>query len=99
MLRNHDICKGLDAYHANLLFLKPTTITYIATACSFVLDSPLLDVHTSCQYHLLAHHVHRLLEYPGSALLKYCKYTHACTKGVLFRTRMYKMYVQETYCY
>ena len=34
-----------------------------------------------------------------SALLKYCKYTRACTKGVLFRTSMYKMYVQETYCY
>jgi len=36
---------------------------------------------------------------PGSALSKYCKYTRACTKGVLFRTSMYKMYVQETYCY
>ena len=36
---------------------------------------------------------------PGSALLKYCKYTRACTKRVLFRTSMYKMYVQETYCY
>ena len=35
----------------------------------------------------------------GSALFKYCKYTHACTKGVLFRTSMYKMYVHETYCY
>ena len=31
---------------------------------------------------------------PGSALLKYCKYTCACTKGVLIRTSMYKMYVQ-----
>ena len=27
---------------------------------------------------------------PGSALFKYCKYTRACTKGVLFRTSMYK---------
>ena len=35
----------------------------------------------------------------GSALFKYCKYTRAYTKGVLFRTSMYKMYVQETYCY
>ena len=36
---------------------------------------------------------------PGSALFKYCKYTRACTKRVLLRTSMYKMYVQETYCY
>jgi len=61
--------------------------------------------HQSC----LARHVKliehceasRLLgeENPGSALFKYCKYTHVCTKGVLFITSMYKMYVQETYCY
>ena len=36
---------------------------------------------------------------PGSALFKYCKYTHACTKNVLFKTSMYKMYIHETYCY
>ena len=36
---------------------------------------------------------------PGSALLKYCKYTRGCTQGVLFRTSMYKMYIQETYYY
>ena len=36
----------------------------------------------------------------GRKLFKYFKYTCACTNGVLFRTRMYKMYVQETYqCY
>ena len=32
---------------------------------------------------------------PGSALFKYCKYTRACTKEVLFRTSMYKMYVYK----
>jgi hypothetical protein len=36
---------------------------------------------------------------PWSALFKYCKYTRACTKGVLFNTSMYKMYVQKTYYY
>ena len=41
----------------------------------------------------------RWFKLPGSALLKYRKHTRACTKGVLFRTSMYKMYIQETYCY
>ena len=36
---------------------------------------------------------------PESALFKYCKYPRACTKGVICRTSMYKMYVQDTYCY
>ena len=40
-----------------------------------------------------------LLLSPGSALSKYYKYTRACTKGVLFKTSMYKLYVQETYCH
>ena len=35
----------------------------------------------------------------GSALFKYCIYPRGCTKGVLFRTSMYKLYVQETYCF
>ena len=35
------------------------------------------------------------IEFPGSALFKYCKYPRECTKGVLFRTSMYKMYIQE----
>ena len=37
--------------------------------------------------------------FAGNALFKYCKYPRACTKGILFRTSMYKMYAQETYCY
>ena len=37
--------------------------------------------------------------HPRSALFKYCNYTRACTKGVLFRTSMYKMYGLQTYCY
>ena len=40
-----------------------------------------------------------ILADPGSTLFKYYKYTRACTRGVLFKTSMYKMYIQETYCY
>ena len=56
-------------------------------------------IHRCNSNNLILKHTSLKLKHPGSALLKYCKYTRACTKGVLFRTSMYKMYVQETYCY
>ena len=71
--------------------LKPVVMCHKCKIPWIALNIYIL-IHIACKFF-------SLIKIPGSALLKYCKYTRGCTKGVLFRTSMYKMYIQETYCY
>jgi hypothetical protein len=80
------------AFH-NPLFSHPLSIivrAYQDTTLHIVL---IVIVVTFLVIPLMNILLYSLIWDPGSALFKYCKYTCACTKGVLFRTSMYKMYV------
>ena len=78
-------------------YIRPYLLSHVVFTI-FTSGPPKEGLHAYCQYPSYGRTDCPTYS-PGTALFKYHKYPQECTKGVLFRISMYKMYVQETYCY